>query len=154
MLRVDRRKVSFETETVGPNGNWMHMGRPFTGVAYTLAPDKLVRSEQEFRDGLRLGPCWERYRSGHMYAESHFYRDVLHGRAREWHENGQLAEDAEYEYGIALWERKWDECGALVEEYTLTEADSNYAILQSFRRIYGEAPDAEPFSRPDSQEKK
>jgi antitoxin component YwqK of YwqJK toxin-antitoxin module len=144
VLRVERRKVSFQTENVGPNGNWMHKGRPFTGVAYTLAPDKTVRSEQEFRDGLRWGPCWERYRSGQLYAESHYYRDVLHGQAREWHENGQLAEDGEYEYGIALWQKKWSEDGTLLEEYKLAEGDSNYAMLQSFRRIYGEAPDAAP----------
>lgn len=149
MLRVERRKVSFQTEHVGPNGNWMHKGRPFTGVAYSLAPNGTVRSEQEFRNGLRWGPCRERYRSGQRYAESHFCRDVLHGRARQWHENGQLAEDGWYEYGIALWEKKWAEDGTLLEEYTLTEADANHALLQSFRRIYGEASDTQPGAAAD-----
>jgi antitoxin component YwqK of YwqJK toxin-antitoxin module len=148
MLRVERDEVSFETVNVGPNGNWMHQGRPFTGVAYTLGPDGTVVSEQEFRDGLRCGPAWERYRSGQMYSEASFYRDVLHGHAREWHENGQLAEEGEYEYGIPIWEKKWDGGGALVEEYTLTEADSNFTLLQSFRRIYGGASEAEPRSCP------
>lgn len=149
MLRVERDDVSFETVNVGPNGNWLYEGGPFTGVAYTLGPDGEVESEQEFRDGLRWGPCWERYRFGQMYAESDFHRDVLHGRARVWHENGQLAEDGEYEYGIVLWEKKWDEAGALVEEYALTEADGNYSLLQSFRRIYGGGPDAEPGAAAD-----
>jgi hypothetical protein len=48
-----------------------------------------------------------------------------------------LAEEGEYEYGIPLWERKWDEHGVLVEEYTLDKSDSNFGLLQNFRRVYG-----------------
>ena len=143
-LRVERREVTFETEHVGPNGNWMYRGRPFTGVRYSLGPDGEVESEGAFRDGLRWGPCWERYRSGQMYMESHFARDVLHGRAREWYENGRLAEEGEYEYGVPLWERKWDEDGTLIEEYALTEADGNFALLRSLREVYGGDGDPEP----------
>jgi hypothetical protein len=144
MLRVKRNEVSFETVNVGPNGNWLYQGRPFTGVAYTLGPDGTVASEQEFREGLRWGFAWERYRSGQIYSETMFYRDVLHGRAKEWHKHGQLAEEGEYEYGITIWKKKWDEDGALVEEYELAEADSNFSLLQTLRRVYDEGQKAEP----------
>ena len=71
-------------------GRYTLDGEPFTGVVYA-GPEDEPQAEQAFRHGLRWGPCWERYESGQMCAQSTFYRDVLHGRAREWHENGQLA---------------------------------------------------------------
>ena len=134
MLRVERRAVSFETEGVGPNGNWLYQGRPFTGVAYTLAPDGTVDSEQEFRDGLRWGGSWEKYRSGQMYSEATFHRDALHGRAREWHEDGLLAEDGEYEYGYAMWKKKWSPGGELIEDYRLSESSPAFRSLQQLRQ--------------------
>ena len=138
MIRVHRGEVSFTTTDTGPNGNWLYQGRPFTGVAYTLTPDGNVASEQEFRDGLRWGPSWERYRSGQMYHQAAFVRDVWHGRVREWYEDGRLAEDGEYEYGIALWQKKWDAAGRLTEEYRLTESDPEFESLQQVRRAFGD----------------
>lgn len=144
MLRVERDAVSFETENVGPNGNWMYDGRPFTGVAYSAFKDGTPRSEQQFRDGLLWGPSWERYLNGAMYAESHYFRDILHGRAREWHEDGQLAEDGEYEYRYALWSKKWTPSGDLVNDYRLSESSSAFEGLQHLRQVFaGEAADAD-----------
>src|SRR5262249_54143531 len=71
--RVSRRELTFATTDVGPDGNWLHDGRPFTGVAYTLAPDGSVRSEATFRDGLQWGPVWDRFRSGALYYEATFF---------------------------------------------------------------------------------
>ncbi|SEM25163.1 hypothetical protein SAMN05660976_04605 [Nonomuraea pusilla] len=64
---------------------------------------------------------------------------ALHGRAREWHRNGQLAEDGEYEYGITLWAKQWDENGVLEEDYTLTESESDHRTLLHFRALHGGA---------------
>ncbi len=139
MLRIPRKQLRFETVNVGPNGNWLHDGRPFTGVAYTLAPGGEISSEQEFREGLRWGPVWERYRSGKMYYEAVFFRDVLHGRKREWHPDGQLAEEGEYEYGIALWKKKWSPSGELVEDYQLPETDPAFQRLQQLRQAFASA---------------
>lgn len=138
MLRVKRSEVSFQTTECGPNGNWMYRGRPFTGTAYTLGPDRNVQSEQEFRDGLQWGNCWERFRSGQMYREATFFRDVMHGRVREWYEDGQLAEDGEYEYGITLWEKKWDKNGTLVEDYRLSESDPDFQLLEAMRQAFSD----------------
>jgi hypothetical protein len=62
---------------------------------------------------------------------------VLHGRKREWHEDGRLAADGEYEHGIVLWEKKWDERGALVDDYALRDADPDAQTLRLYRRLYG-----------------
>ncbi len=137
MLRIERRKLSFATVDVGPNGSWVCEGRPFTGVAYTLGPDSAVTSEQTFRDGLRWGPVWERYRSGQLYYEAWFFRDVLHGRKREWYKDGQLAEEGEYEYGLPLWKRRWSETGDLIEEYQLSKTSPAFKRLEQLRQVFG-----------------
>ncbi len=124
-------------------------GEPFTGVSYSVWPNGRLDSESELRDGLNWGVSRSWYSTGQPLGEATMRAGVLHGRSREWHTNGQFAEDGEYEYGIALWERKWDEAGALVEEYTLTEADRNFELLRSFRRTYGGSQDAEPGAAAD-----
>jgi antitoxin component YwqK of YwqJK toxin-antitoxin module len=134
--RVSRRELKFATTDVGPDGNWLHDGRPFTGVAYTLAPDGSVNSEATFRHGLQWGPVWERFRSGGLYYEATFFRGVLHGRKREWRANGQWAEEGEYEYGIALWKKKWSPSGELVEDYHLRESDPAFGRLQQLRQVF------------------
>jgi antitoxin component YwqK of YwqJK toxin-antitoxin module len=62
---------------------------------------------------------------------------LLHGRARRWHENGQLAEDGEYEHGIAVWSKTWDEAGRLTEDYRVQEGDPDYRTLLENRRRDG-----------------
>jgi antitoxin component YwqK of YwqJK toxin-antitoxin module len=112
-------------------------GRPFTGVAYTLGADGAERSQTEYRQGLRWGNTTERYDSGQPMVESVFHKGVLHGRAREGHPNGQLAEDGEHEYGIALWERTWDENGSLEDDFVRAEYDQDHQTLLQYRALYG-----------------
>jgi antitoxin component YwqK of YwqJK toxin-antitoxin module len=113
-------------------------GKPFTGVAFTAAKDGFERSESEYRDGLRWGPTREWYAPGQPKVESNYFRGVLHGAAREWHRNGALAEHGVYEFGIAIWEKQWDENGQLTKERTLKETDSAFGRLQRLRKTYGE----------------
>lgn len=116
-------------------------GTPFTGVAYTLAKDGRVKAEMEYRRGLRWGSTEEWYGVDRPMVRSTFYRGVLHGRAREWHTNGQLAEDGEYEFGITLWEKHWDEAGRPTRDYTLAESDPDFERVLQGRRLYAEPGD-------------
>ncbi|RJO70103.1 hypothetical protein D5S18_30095 [Nocardia panacis] len=130
MDRVPASRIDY-----GDNGFHCLDGVPFTGVACT-EKDGIIRSEVTYREGLRSGPTKEWYPSGQPMVDSTFARGVLHGRAREWHASGQLAEDGEYEYGIALWEKQWDENGVLEDSYTLTESDSDHQTLLHLRTLY------------------
>lgn len=114
---------------------------PFSGTAYTLAKDGRVKAEMDYRDGLRWGATREWYGNDQPMVSSTFYRGVLHGRASEWHANGQIAEDGEYEFGIALWEKHWDEDGKPTKDYRLAESDPNHARVLERRRIYAKHGD-------------
>ncbi len=138
MLRIPKEKLHFETVNVGSNGNWLYEGKPFTGVAYSLYRDGSVRSEETFRYGLKWGPTWEKFLTGALYYEATFYRDVVHGFEREWREDGRLAEEGEYEYGIPLWKKKWSKSGELVEDYRLSESSPAYERLQLLRQTFSE----------------
>lgn len=128
-------------DTLDYPGDGLHYlgDEPFTGVAYTLSKDGREDSEMHYREGLRWGPTKEWYSSGQQMVDSNFYNGVLHGRAREWHKNGQLAEDGEFEYGITLWQKKWDENGNLESDVVLKESDKGYQMLLNYRRLYGGA---------------
>jgi antitoxin component YwqK of YwqJK toxin-antitoxin module len=124
---------------------------PFTGVAYYLDDQGQLVGEIEYRNGLEWGLKREWYAPDEPYYEGNFFMGVLHGRKREWHDNGQLAEDGDYEYGFALRRKKWDEDGDLEEEYELKESDSDYTRLEKFREIYKEkAAKEKPPQQPGS----
>jgi hypothetical protein len=108
----------------------------FTGVAFTLNKDGKLKSEVTYREGLPWGPTKEWYRTGQPMVDSTLVMGRLHGRAREWHANGQLAEDGEYEYGLTLWEKTWDENGRIVDDYQMKESDPDYQTLQHYRALY------------------
>lgn len=110
--------------------------KPFTGVAITLNKDGKLKSEVTYREGLPWGPTKEWYRTGQPMVDSTLLMGQLHGRAREWHANGQLAEDGEYEYGLTLWEKKWDENGRIINDYQMRESDPDYQTLQHYRALY------------------
>lgn len=109
----------------------------FTGVAFTLNKDGQLKSEVTYRDGQPWGATREWYRTGQPMVDSTYVMGQLHGRAREWHANGQLAEDGEYEYGITLWEKKWDENGRIIDDYQMKESDPDYQTLLHYRTFYG-----------------
>jgi antitoxin component YwqK of YwqJK toxin-antitoxin module len=130
MQRVPRDDLDYDDQAA----LYYFGGVPFTGVAFTRNDQGGLRSEMSFRDGLPWGAAREWYKSGQPMAEKTTAAGLLHGRAREWHKNGQLAEDGEFEHGIAVWKKAWDEDGHLVDEYRVQEADPDYQTLLENRR--------------------
>ena len=63
------------------------------------------------------------------------YRGVVHGKERLWHRNGKPKEEGDYEFGIALRIKKWDEDGVPEGDFELKETDSNYNLLRKLREI-------------------
>ena len=62
----------------------------------------------------------------------------MYGNCRKWHANGQLAEDGNYEWGVRLNEKEYNEQGTLINEFVMDPADptSQYRILLKFRDVY------------------
>jgi antitoxin component YwqK of YwqJK toxin-antitoxin module len=109
--------------------------KPFTGVAFSLHEDGSLESETEYKHGLKWGLERHWFAPDKLESEAHMHRGVVHGRERLWHPNGKPKEEGDYEFGIALRRKKWDEDGTLVEDFELKETDSNYDLLQKFREL-------------------
>jgi antitoxin component YwqK of YwqJK toxin-antitoxin module len=133
------RVLERELEYSDVDGLYYLGGQPFTGMSFTLSKAGWEKSTREYRDGLLWGGTREWYSPGVPMVESNFLKGALHGRAREWHKNGILAEDGEYEFGIAKWKKRWDQAGKLTEDYRLSEDSDSYQRLLKFRDAYGPA---------------
>jgi antitoxin component YwqK of YwqJK toxin-antitoxin module len=133
MTRIESSRLSYDAES----GRHTLDGVPFTGVVFSVRPNGHPEAESELRDGLNWGFSRSWYSTGAKLGEAEMRAGVLHGRAKEWHKNGQLASEGEYEYGITLWERKWDENGTLLSDYQLKPSDRQYRNLEQRRRVYG-----------------
>jgi antitoxin component YwqK of YwqJK toxin-antitoxin module len=133
MIRIPSSELEYDPKA----GTYLRGGEPFTGTAYTLYPSGALEAESEFRYGLSwgLGRGW--HPNGQLSSEAYFMRDVQHGIAREWDEAGRLEEESYCEYGIVIYEKKWNEEGVLIEDYHLKEGDRDYESLQLRRAVYG-----------------
>jgi antitoxin component YwqK of YwqJK toxin-antitoxin module len=133
------RRVTLSELEYRDDGLYHLDGAVFTGTIVLIAKDGSGREKgfMECRDGLRWGASREAYPDGSPMVEATHFKGVLHGRAREWHRNGVLAEDGEYEYGLALWVKEWDETGQLVTARQMQEGDSAHARLLAARTLYG-----------------
>jgi antitoxin component YwqK of YwqJK toxin-antitoxin module len=109
----------------------------FTGVAYFLAKDGQLMYECEYRDGRKWGRAWEKYVNGTLYLERHYFDGLLHGEQREWHEDGRLAEEGLWEFGICLSSKKYDQEGVLQSTFLLTPSHALYRCLLQQRELYG-----------------
>src|ERR1700753_918397 len=75
--------------------------------------------------------------------EDAMWLGVMHGKSREWFLNGKLAEEKDYELGILVRQKFWDEEGKLIESYEMVKEDPEYQELQDYRKIYKDAPPIE-----------
>jgi antitoxin component YwqK of YwqJK toxin-antitoxin module len=137
LIRVPSGEIEYDFK----QGIYLRGGEPFTGVAFGLYPYGSLEAESEFRDGLSWGVGRSWRPNGQLSSEAYFMRDVRHGIAREWDEEGRLEEESYCEYGIVIYEKKWNEEGVLVHDYQLKEGDSDYESLQFHRKVYGKGRD-------------
>ena len=137
----DHRVTTLKLEYPGDGLHYLD-GEPFTGVLEFPRPDGHLEGEEEYKDGLLSGlrQCW--YESGQLQEESECAWGGYHGQVREWHENGQLASRRVYAYGIKLEAQQWDESGALVGEYRISDSERQRVAL--YRAAFEGDEDAEP----------
>lgn len=131
MKRIPMSKLAYPGD-----GLYYLDDEPFTGFVLLGSEHGQDRGYSEYRHGLCWGETRETYPEGTPVLEATYFKGVFHGRAREWHRNGRLAEDGEYEYGIALWKKTWDEDGVIEEDYRLEQGDQDYQDLLYARSLY------------------
>jgi hypothetical protein len=107
--RVERTRLCGGPSSASPNGIWLLDDAPFTGIAYSLAANGTTTSEQQFRAGRREGFGWERDEAGRLLSDGRWSRDQLHGTRRQWHADGRLVFEADYEFGVEVRRRVSDD---------------------------------------------
>lgn len=132
------RATSLELDYPGDGLMYLN-DEPFTGF-HTFCDDSGWEcAEHEYRDGLLYGIKRMWWRPGLLELEAECKWGVYHGRVREWHESGHLAFDAMYEHGVKLRGKMWNELGEVIEDYTLSESEPSFRLLESFRQKLAQA---------------
>jgi hypothetical protein len=137
--------VITQSPAVGTRVNWTQLdqrregsavtyrGKPFSGIAFEIAPNGQLVSEAEYRDGKRFGLSRDWSIDGVLISEVCFRADVAQGRRRIWYWTGAPKSDGQYEWGICLAEREWDQHGTLRRDFVLKETDPQFRTLQRLR---------------------
>lgn len=109
-------------------------GEPFTGVGFYPFPSGGgVEYETEYKNGLPHGASKKWYSSGQLAYETECKNGVTHGREAYWYPDGSLKSEANYEFGIKLSLKAWNENGEIIEEFKIDSESTNYALLEKFR---------------------
>ncbi|MGV9409186.1 toxin-antitoxin system YwqK family antitoxin [Nocardia sp. NPDC003693] len=110
MSRIDRT-ADHDQISVGDDLRLEYRGEPFTGEVVETIGDQLL-SQVFYVDGVQHGADREWWADGPLKSEG----EVRHGRAvgtfREWHHNGQLAREKQFnERGRLVSVTTWDDEG-------------------------------------------
>jgi antitoxin component YwqK of YwqJK toxin-antitoxin module len=96
MLRVEDSELDISYDMIV---RWK--GNPFTGVSYEQGPGAAL-TEIEYKNGIQ------------------------HGITKEWSSSGRPVMEAQYEHGICITEKVWNEDGELVRDFQIDESHPSY----------------------------
>ena len=90
----------------------LHNGEPVTGDIVETTVDGFLLSSDHYVDGVLDGPTREWWAGGPLKAEGTASGGRLVGTYREWHDNGSLALEKQFDqHGTVVSERRFDEQG-------------------------------------------
>jgi antitoxin component YwqK of YwqJK toxin-antitoxin module len=112
-----------------------HKGKLFTGIAYTEFPNGQLETEIEYKEGAVCGLDREWYQDSTLEHEYHVKNGAAHGSSKAWHPNGKPKHEALYEFGIKIYEKKWNENGQLLKVYDIENDKGNLSLLHHRRGI-------------------
>lgn len=91
----------------------LHNGEPVTGEVVETTVDGFLLSSDHYVAGILEGPTREWWTGGPLKSEGTARGGRLVGSYREWHDNGNLALEKEFDqHGLVVSERRFDEHGA------------------------------------------
>ncbi|MCX2733975.1 hypothetical protein OOZ19_27345 [Saccharopolyspora sp. NFXS83] len=106
-LRVDEEETDMDA-----SGRVFYQDEPFTGVTVETAHDGSVVSTYSYFAGYPDGPYQEWRTPDLLRKEGRMRNGMPIGTHREWHPNGQVATEAEFDdHGSQVGFRAWDENG-------------------------------------------
>lgn len=111
-------------------------GKPYTGLTYELYDNGIIRYFSIYQNGFKHGLLREFHKNGNVKSEEIMRYGQTRGKRTVWNENGQVRSIGEYELGIELSYKEWDNEENLVESRILQESDDNHKYLISQREFY------------------
>lgn len=130
--------MRINVEDLEPADDYLLMefdGLPFTGTAFEENGGCVI-SEAAYVEGKRTGVSKIWSKSGLLLKKEEMYLDVFHGVVEEWNEDGVKTREALFELGIRLADRQWSANGDLQADFSLSEGDPQFLILEGLRERF------------------
>lgn len=127
--RVDAMTLDFDEY-----GRYLQDGGPFTGVLYLESESGVLEAEQEVKDGFKWGMQREWHVPGVLTLEWAAVKGEPHGPYRSYHQNGKLASEKTYEFGICVEERTFEEDGSAKDTWKIGASAADWVALQARRK--------------------
>lgn len=135
---MGKLKVVDEDEVVPSDdefGDYFHEGRLFTGIACEKDPKTGARmAVTGFRDGKLHGAARTWYPNGQLAQESFHYGGGHHGPQYEWYPDGKLKSAGYVDRGVTVWKRTWNERGELTSSLEAAQSPEQSARLAEARK--------------------
>ena len=129
-------EIDYDDLDCDENHCHLYEGRPFTGLARERSPSGGPVAEVPFLGGMTPGAATAWHEPGRVRSVYNYTLNMLHGRATEYAPDGAVVLDAEYEYGICLWRRRYAPGGAVTEDYTIQSIESALEVLAMARTTF------------------
>ena len=88
----------------------------FSGITYSLFPNGNLEFYAFFRDGFKEGDFVEFYNDNKIKCIQNMQRGRTYGLRTILHKNGVLKSESNYEYGVCLTLKEWNEEGVVIKE--------------------------------------
>lgn len=116
----------------------IHLGRPFTGVAFEMSAGRLI-SELSYVDGVEVGPARTWHPNGVLESESGNLYNRAHGPFREWRADGSLAAEGTMELGHVVSRVDVAADGTVTRRWSIADDPEAAERLALTRRALGRA---------------
>jgi antitoxin component YwqK of YwqJK toxin-antitoxin module len=108
-------------------------GIPYTGIGFLEYPDHSLEREVYYVDGYEHGLCKEWYPNGQLKCEWNAIHGRAAGKVKQWYDSGKIKSVGEYEYGVEIAYKEWDEHGKLLIDREIDEKSELYKYLMKMR---------------------
>ncbi|MFI5839929.1 toxin-antitoxin system YwqK family antitoxin [Catenuloplanes sp. NPDC051500] len=92
--------ISFDSLDMDDEDRYCTDAGPFTGEATTSYPDGSQYATQQFKDGFKDGPEREFHQNGRLAMEGEWKYGIQIGVHREWYEDGTPKTELDYTNGL------------------------------------------------------
>ena len=110
-------------------------GKPFTGLAYELYKNNELNYYCFYKEGFEHGDYVEFYENGNIQSVQYMKYGSIVGKEETWFKSGMLKSVAEYESGVCLNLKEWNEKGVLIKE-KLEPTEDDLKMINSQKDWY------------------